>query len=92
MRIRFLSSYDSGYRKLPPPERGRVQQAVDVAIDYLTSSAIPPKGLGLKKLRPPFWEVRVGRGTRILFTLEGDLLQFVLVGDHNDIISYLRRR
>lgn len=91
MRVRFLTSYDSCYRKLSPLERGRIQQVVDAVLDYLTTSAIPPKGLGLKKLRPPFWEVRLGLKVRVLFTLESDLLQFVLVGNHDDIVRYLRR-
>lgn len=91
MRVRFFSSFDAHFRRLQPLERRKVQTVVDHVIDYLTQSLPPPKGLGLKKLRDPFWEVRIESQLRIIFSLEEDLLQFVLVGNHDDIRRFLRR-
>ena len=47
-------------------------------------------GLGLKQSRKPCWEVRAGLDLRILCVLEGDFVNFVLVGNHEDIRRYLK--
>jgi hypothetical protein len=46
--------------------------------------------MGLKRLKDDFWEIRKGLKARILFRWQGDLVEFVLAGDHNDIKRYLK--
>ena len=48
------------------------------------------KGLGLKRLRGNFWEVRKGLKARILFRWEEDLVEFVLAGNHDDVKRFLK--
>ena len=48
------------------------------------------KGLGLKRLRGNFWEVRKGIKTRVLFRWEGDLVEFIFAGDHDDVKRFLK--
>ena len=49
-----------------------------------------PKGLGLKKLRGDFWEVRVDIKDRIIFRLHRDVVEFVAIGGHNEIKKFLK--
>lgn len=51
----------------------------------------PPVGLGLKKLRPPLWEIRSSLQDRILFAWKKDLVTFLVAGDHQDIKRFLKR-
>ncbi len=90
MRIQYLHSFDKDFSVLRPLDRTRVRHAIEAALDYLSASHAPPKGLGLKKLRSHFWEIRVGLKLRILFALEADCLTFILVGNHDDIRRALR--
>lgn len=36
------------------------------------------KGIGLKRLKGSFWEIRKGLKARVLFKWEGDLVEFIL--------------
>ncbi len=53
------------------------------------SSFITP-GAGLKQLRRNYREVRKGLKARVLFRWQGDLIEFILAGDHNDIKRFLK--
>ena len=50
-----------------------------------------PQGLGLKRLRGDFWEVRVGLEDRIIFRLSGELVEFAIVGNHDEVARFLRQ-
>jgi hypothetical protein len=58
--------------------------------DILSQDKILHKGIGLKRLKGDYWEIRKGLKARILFRWEGDLVEFVLAGDHNDIKRFLK--
>jgi hypothetical protein len=48
-------------------------------------------GIGLRKLHPSgMWEVRVGLGLRILFSLEPDRARMLRVTDHHGVQQYLK--
>jgi hypothetical protein len=51
-----------------------------------------PAGIGLKRLKDDFWEVRQGVRNRILFRWRQDLIEFVLAGDHDSIKDFLKNR
>lgn len=92
MRVRFFGSFDRAYRRLRPLDRGKIDAAIRVLLDYIDQRATaPPKGLGLKKLRGVVWEVRIDLHLRIVFAMESDLLSFILVGNHDDVRRLLRR-
>ena len=91
MKVRYLNSFDRSFDDLDPKSQNRVVRAVDSLLEYFETGK-KPQGLGLRKLRDPYWEIRAGLKIRIIFSLEGDLLSFILVGDHSDIKRYLHHR
>lgn len=90
MIVRYLSSFDRSFAGLEPDLKVKVTKAVDALFRYLETSE-KTSGLGLKKLRDPYWEIRVGLRTRIFFSLANGVLTFILVGDHASINRYLRQ-
>jgi len=59
-------------------------------MDVLARDRQAPQGLGLKRLREDFWEVRKGIKARILFRWKSDLIEFVLAGNHDDVKRFLK--
>ncbi|GAI05981.1 unnamed protein product, partial [marine sediment metagenome] len=76
MRVAYLSSYDKNYKKLPKNKQLKAEYAIDILIDFFKIGQ-KPKGLGLKKLKNNYWEIRVDLHYRIIFELEKDLISFV---------------
>ena len=89
MRFRYLGSFDRSFRKLSAERREKVAEAVEAFLDFY-GTGIRPSGLGLKKLRNDFWEIRADLSTRIIFLLEKDCVTFALAGDHEEIRRFLR--
>lgn len=75
---------------LPDDARRRVVRAVEALLAYFDGGA-KPLGLGLRKLRDPYWEVRAGLEVRVLFSLVSDTATFILAGNHDDIRRAIRR-
>jgi len=48
-------------------------------------------GLGLRQLKRGCYEVRAGRDTRAALLRDGDDLVVAVVGDHNDILRWLKQ-
>jgi hypothetical protein len=59
-------------------------------IDMLAQNQEIQKGFGIKRLRGNFWEACKGLKTRSLFRWEGDLVEFVLAGSHDDAKKFLK--
>ena len=91
IRVRFLRSFDETLRALPAPERKRTHRAVSLLLDYFNGGS-KPLGLGLRKLREPYWEVRTSLARRIIFSLRDELATFVLVGSQDEIERFPKRR
>ena len=48
-------------------------------------------GLGMRKLHAVgIWEVRLGLGLRMVFTVGDDAITLVMVGTHDEVRRYLR--
>jgi len=90
MIVRYLSSFDRSFADLEPGLKERVNQAMEALFNYFENRE-KTVGLGLKKLRDPYWEIRAGSKIRIFFSLEKGVLTFILVGDHASIKRYLRQ-
>ncbi len=90
MRFEFKPSFDRSVKSLHGKEKEEIKKSAIQAVDILSSDRLLHKGLGLKRLKGDFWEVRRGLKARILFRWEGDLVEFILAGDHNDIKHFLR--
>ncbi|MFA4889827.1 MAG: hypothetical protein WC628_09685 [Candidatus Omnitrophota bacterium] len=90
MRFEFKPSFDRSVKSLHSEEKEEVKAAAMQTIDLLSQDRIIHKGIGLKRLKGDFWEIRKGLKVRIIFRWEGDLVEFILAGDHNDIKRYLK--
>lgn len=90
MRFEFKPSFDKSVKRFYGKEKDEIKKTAIQAIDILSQAKVAYKGIGLKRLTGNFWEVRKGIVVRILFRWEGDLVEFVLAGDHDDVKRYLR--
>ena len=90
MRFEFKPSFDRSVKEFHHEEKEEVKRVAIQVLDILSRDRIIHKGIGLKRLKGNFWEVRKGLKTRILFRWKGDLVEFILAGDHNDIKRFLK--
>jgi len=90
MRFDFKPSFDRSVKNFYGKEKEEIKEIALQAIDILSQDRSVYKGIGLKRLKGNFWEARKGIKARILFRWEGDLVEFVLAGDHEDIRRYLK--
>jgi len=90
MRFEFKPSFDRSVKGFHGKEKEEIKQAALQAIDILSQGRIIHKGIGLKRLKGDFWEIRKGLKARVLFRWQGDLVEFVFAGDHNNIKRFLK--
>ena len=90
MRFEFKPSFDRSVKSFHGKQKEEIKQTALQAIDILSQDRQIHKGIGLKRLKGDYWEIRKGLKERILFRWQGDLAEFVLAGDHNDIKRYLK--
>ena len=90
MRFEFNPSFDRSVKAFHGEEKEEIKKIAIQAINILSQDRLIHKGIGLKRLKNDFWEIRKGLKVRILFRWEGDLVEFILAGGHNDIKRYLR--
>lgn len=91
MRFEFKPSFDRSVKQLLPAEKADVKQTAIQLIEVLSKDRQIHQGLGLKRLIGDFWEVRKGIKVRILFRWEGELVEFVLAGNHDGVKRFLKR-
>lgn len=48
------------------------------------------RGVGLRKLRDDYYEIRVGLKLRLVFENTSEALVFECMGDHNDVRRFIR--
>ena len=90
MRFEFKPSFERSIKSFPPPEKSEIKEAAAQLNDILSRDRQIHQGLGLKRLRGDFWELRKGIKARILFRWQGDLVEFVLAGNHDDVKRFLK--
>ena len=90
MRFEFKLSFERSVKSFPPSEKSEMKEAAAQLIDILSRDRQIHQGLGLKRLRGDFWELRKGIKARILFRWQGDLVEFVLAGNHDDVKRFLK--
>jgi hypothetical protein len=67
MRFEFKSSFDRSVKSFHGREKEEIKQIALQAIDILSQDRVIHKGIGLKRLKGDFWEIRKGLKARILF-------------------------
>lgn len=90
MRFEFKPSFKRSIKSFSEKEKEEIKEVSIQLIDMLSQDRSVHKGVGLKRLRGDFWEIRKGIKSRILFRWNGDLVEFVLAGNHNDIKRFLK--
>jgi mRNA-degrading endonuclease YafQ of YafQ-DinJ toxin-antitoxin module len=90
MKFEFKSSFDRSVKSFHGREKEEIKKVALQAIKILSQDRMLHKGIGLKRLKGNFWEIRHGLKARILFRWEGNLVEFILAGDHNDIKLFLK--
>jgi len=58
MRLNYLKSYDRSFKKLTPSQQENAIKAIDALIELIKTGK-KPQGLGLKKVRSDYWEMRL---------------------------------
>jgi hypothetical protein len=77
-------------RSLRSEQKDRIRKTCLAFLDLLEAKSPLPSGIGLKRLRDDFWEIRDGLANRILFRWKNDLIEFVLAGNHDSIRGFLK--
>ncbi len=90
MVINYLSSYDRSFKKLDIPAQRKAVSAIDDSLSFLGTRQ-KPEGLGLKKVYKNYWEIRIDIRSRIIFQLEGGIINIVFIGDHNAVRAFIRK-
>lgn len=91
MRYEFKTSFDRSTKCLSDDAKIEIKKAVFEILDLVSTGKNASKGQGLTRLRKDYWEARTTIRERILFKLTDDLIQFMIVGNHEDIKRFLKR-
>ena len=64
-------------------------KAIDALIEFIKIGK-KPQGLGLKKVRKDYWEIRLSVKNIIIFEFKDEVINFAFVGNHNEIKNFLK--
>ncbi len=91
MRYELKTSFDRSVKRLSDNSKIEIKKSVFEIIDLVSTGKTALKGQGLKRLHKDYWEARTSIRERILFKLTDDLIQFMIIGNHEDIKRFLKR-
>lgn len=89
MRYCATSRFDRSVKRLDSAQRRRINAAIEQLVAGFETGQLPI-GLGLTRLRPNLWECRAGLSDRIVFSRTADIVEFLLVGNHDEIRRFLK--
>ncbi len=91
MKIGFKSSFYRSFDKYSSNEQERIYSSIGHIIQSIEKNQFG-KGLGMKPLRSKsrVWEARVSSDIRIIFRKLDEILEFGIVGNHDEIKRYLK--
>ncbi|MBI3012452.1 MAG: hypothetical protein HYY63_02385 [Elusimicrobia bacterium] len=91
MRVEFKSSFKRSLKSLHSLTReDSAKEVVKKFILAIENKDPISPGFGLTKLKKNYYEIRSGLFDRIMFRRQKDLMEFIIVGDHNDIKRFLK--
>ena len=90
MKFEFKPSFDRSVKAFHDSEKNEIKALAIQLVEMLSRDREIHKGIGLKRLRGNFWEARKGLKTRILFRWDGESVEFVLAGNHDDVRRFLK--
>ena len=91
MEIHYASSFLRVYKKLIVPVKEGVKATTKDIINYYATGH-KTLGLGIRHLQGDIWEGRTGLSVRIIYSLAGNRIRFLLAGTHNDVHNFLKHR
>ena len=94
MRFEYATRFQKSLRRLPLHDQRRVAETIEQIVVYCETRQAP-QGLGLNKLFSreelgAVFEARLSLDSRLLFTVQRDIVTFVMVGDHDDIRLFIK--
>ncbi len=87
--IRFRPNLLAEIRALPRDERREIGKRISEAQEFIGQPHLH-KGVGIRKLRDDYFEIRVGRSRRLVFEHTTEALVVELMGNHNDVKRFLK--
>jgi mRNA-degrading endonuclease RelE of RelBE toxin-antitoxin system len=72
MKFEFKPSFGRSIKQLSPSDKTLVKETATQLMDFLLKDREIYQGLGLKRLKEDFWEVRQGLKVRLLFRWDGE--------------------
>jgi len=91
MRYEIKKSFDRSVKGLPEQERTEIKKVIFEVLDVLSTGNKPSKGIRLTRLRNDYWGIGTSIKERVLFRFTNDLVQFLFVGNHDEIKRALKR-
>ena len=94
MIFEYATRFEKSLRRVPQHDRIRTVGAIEQVIGYFETQQAPT-GLSLKKLFSreglgAVFEARISRALRLVFTLQQNVVTFVMVGDHDEVRRFIR--
>jgi mRNA-degrading endonuclease RelE of RelBE toxin-antitoxin system len=90
-RVRIRPDLLKAIRAMPTADRKAVGERIAEAQRHLGQPHLH-RGVGLRKLRDDWYEIRVGLKLRLVFENTPDALVFEFLGDHDDVRHFLKNR
>lgn len=84
------AAFEKTLKDLVSDRKDRVKKAIHLCVAFFETGELP-HGLGLKPLRHEFWEIRAGISDRVIFRKSKGLIEFLLVGSHDEVKRFLKR-
>lgn len=91
MKYSLKTSYIRSIKKLDKIRAEKVQESFQRLLGLFETGEKTP-GLGLKHLKENLWEIRAGLLDRIVFRKQHDIVEFIIVGTHDEIKKLLKNR
>ncbi len=93
MRFELKPSFVKQFEKLKTKNTSRAEAARKVVLELaekLSQNQPVPLGMGLKKHKNNYWEVRSSLSDRAVFHWKDDSVSWILIGNHNDVSNFLK--
>ena len=89
MQYFIAPAFERSLKGYEENRKQRIQKAIQLAVTFFETKSLPA-GLGLKPLQKGIWEIRAGLADRILFQKNKNVIEFLLVGSHDEIKRFLK--
>lgn len=83
-------SFERAWKGLTDARKAKARESLEKLIRFF-EGGFKSEGLGIKKLRDDFWEIRTDLKDRVLFRFNHSKVEFVLIGNHDEIHRALKR-